>query len=240
MNGQKGRTDQVGDDGSDWRSTPVIFHLTFAADWDASRTAGEYRLSTRGRTLEEVGFMHCGFEDQVDRVASALFAGTSGLVLLTIDPALVHAEIRHENLDGCDELFPHIYGPLNLDAVVAVKRCEPPPSQRARPPSKSGAASVRARAISARSASVSWSEAAAATRPPARGCAPPRSLPSHRAAPVSRQLQPHRSAHLSAERWESARPAGPGCDRAGALGSPRCSAASRHAWPRGVPPTCVR
>jgi uncharacterized protein (DUF952 family) len=106
----------------------VIFHLTFAADWDASRTAGEYRLSTRGRTLEEVGFIHCGFEDQVDRVASALFAGKSGLVLLTIDPVLVHAEIRHENLDGGDELFPHIYGPLNLDAVIAVKRYEPPPS----------------------------------------------------------------------------------------------------------------
>jgi glutathione S-transferase len=92
------------------------------------RTAGEYRLSPRGRTLEVVGFIHCGFEDQVDRVASALFAGKSGLVLLTIDPVLVHAEIRHEHLDRGDELFPHPCGPLILDAVIAVKRCKPPPS----------------------------------------------------------------------------------------------------------------
>ena len=102
----------------------MIFHLTFAADWEAGRAAGEYRLSTRGRTLDEGGFIHCGFEDQVGRVAKAIFAGTSGLVLLTIDEGRVSAEIRHENLDGGDEVFPHIYGPLNLDAVVKVKSYE--------------------------------------------------------------------------------------------------------------------
>jgi len=103
----------------------VIFHLTFTADWEAGVAAGEYRLSTRGRSLDEVGFIHCSFENQVNRVATSLFAGTSELVLLTIDPARGRAEIRHENLDGGDELFPHIYGPLNLDAVVEVKRYEP-------------------------------------------------------------------------------------------------------------------
>ena len=104
----------------------VIYHLTFAADWEAGRVAGEYRLSTRGRVLDEVGFIHCGSEDQVDRVAKGLFAGASGMVLLTIDPAPVRAEIRYENLDGGNEAFPHIYGPLNLDAVVAVERYDPP------------------------------------------------------------------------------------------------------------------
>ena len=103
----------------------MIFHLTFAADWEASRAAGEYRQSTRGWTLDEVGYIHCSLENQVDRVATALFAGTSGVVLLTIDPARVRAEIRQENLNGGDELFPHVYGPLNLDAVVEVKQYEP-------------------------------------------------------------------------------------------------------------------
>lgn len=106
----------------------VIFHLTFAADWEASRATGEYRVSTRDRTLDEVGFIHCGFEDQVGRVAKAIFAGTSGLVLLIIDEARVRSEIRHENLGGGDEVFPHIYGPLNLDAVVEVKSYETEPS----------------------------------------------------------------------------------------------------------------
>ena len=49
----------------------MIFHLTFAADWEAGRAAGEYRLPTRDRTLDEVGFTHCSFENQVDRVAEA-------------------------------------------------------------------------------------------------------------------------------------------------------------------------
>ena len=112
-------------DGLAWQPKDVIYHLTFAPDWEAGKAAGEYRLSTRDRTLDEVGFIHCGFEDQVDRVAQALFAEASGVVVLTINPALVRAEIRYENLDGGEEMFPHIYGPLNLDAVVAVDRYDP-------------------------------------------------------------------------------------------------------------------
>jgi uncharacterized protein (DUF952 family) len=88
-------------------------------------------------------------------VASALFAGKSGLVLLTIDPVLAHAEIRHENLDGGDELFPHIYGSLKprrcnrSQAVRAATELAGPATSQPQ-----CAASVRARSISARS--VSW------------------------------------------------------------------------------------
>ncbi len=52
-------------------------------------------------------------------VLNARFQGTSHIVLLEIDPAKVKAEIRYENLEGGQELFPHLYGPLNREAVVA-------------------------------------------------------------------------------------------------------------------------
>ncbi len=58
-------------------------------------------------------------------VANRYYAGRQGLVLLTIDPAAVGAEIRYENLDGGDEAFPHIYGALPLEAVAEVRPFEP-------------------------------------------------------------------------------------------------------------------
>jgi glutathione S-transferase len=116
-----------------------LYHITTAADWAAAREAGEYRLSTRGKTLAEVGFIHSSHAHQVTRVADAVYRGTRGLVLLVIDPAAVRAEIREEPLGGTGERFPHIYGPLNVDAVVEVLPFEPaedgtfelPPSLRA-------------------------------------------------------------------------------------------------------------
>ena len=105
----------------------MIYHLTFASDWESSQSAGQYRMSSRGMTLDEVGFIHCSFADQVDGVARAVFAGADGLVLVTIDPSLVKAEVQYENLEGGSELFPHIYGPLNVDAVVEVRAYESQP-----------------------------------------------------------------------------------------------------------------
>jgi uncharacterized protein (DUF952 family) len=102
-----------------------IFHVTAADDWSAAQRAGVYRLSTRGQSLDEVGFIHCSYADQVTRVANAIYRGVHGLVLLEIDPAGLTAEVRVEALGDGDEKFPHIYGPLNTDAVVAVVAFEP-------------------------------------------------------------------------------------------------------------------
>lgn len=87
----------------------------------AAQRAGEYRVSTFGRSLDEVGYIHCSFAGQVTAVAERIFRGEAGLVLLVIDPGRLVAPLRHENLEGAQELFPHIYGPLNTDAVVGVE-----------------------------------------------------------------------------------------------------------------------
>ncbi len=97
-----------------------IFHIGEARLWRLAKVGGEYRQSTLGKTLEDEGFIHCSYLDQVERVANAVFVGHEGLVLLVIDSAKVGPVIRDENLEGGTDLFPHIYGPLNVDAVVDV------------------------------------------------------------------------------------------------------------------------
>ena len=105
---------------------PLIYHLALARDWDDARRAGEYRVSTRGRTLDEVGFIHCSRTHQVAPVAAAFYAGVTGLVLLAIDPARLTSELRYEAGPGSDETFPHVYGPIDLAAVVSASAYETP------------------------------------------------------------------------------------------------------------------
>src|SRR5438128_8378337 len=102
-----------------------IFHVTTEADWASAQAAGTYALSTGRLTLAQVGFVHCAFEEQVARVASVFFRGLAKLLVLRIAIDKLHAEVRYENLEGGDELFPHVYGPLNLDAIVGVRPLPP-------------------------------------------------------------------------------------------------------------------
>jgi glutathione S-transferase len=96
-----------------------IFHIALASDWEAALASGSYRVSTLGRTLDEEGFVHCSCADQVDGVRSRFYAGVDGLVLLAIDVDRLRSEVRFEDV-GDGELFPHVYGPIDVDAVVAV------------------------------------------------------------------------------------------------------------------------
>jgi uncharacterized protein (DUF952 family) len=96
----------------------TILHISSRAEWHCARLAGSYEADS----LSTQGFIHCSRPDQVLWVANSnnRFDGQDDLVLLCIDPDLVAAEIRYENLDGDKNLFPHIYGPLNLDAVTDI------------------------------------------------------------------------------------------------------------------------
>jgi uncharacterized protein (DUF952 family) len=97
---------------------PRIYHITTASAWNQARSAGSYAESTRGLSLAEVGFIHCSFASQVPQVAGAYYRDVPDLVLLVIDPDRLSAELRDEDLAGEGQRFPHVYGPLNLDAVI--------------------------------------------------------------------------------------------------------------------------
>jgi uncharacterized protein (DUF952 family) len=87
----------------------VILHITTRESWEAARPLGLYE----GDTLVSAGFIHCCTGDQLAGVLERHFPDRAGLVLLTIDPGRVTSEIRWEG--G----FPHVYGPLEIEAVSA-------------------------------------------------------------------------------------------------------------------------
>lgn len=99
-----------------------IYHIATRADWERARRDGQYTTSTLGRTLAEEGFIHASGPGQVTGVANRYYRGLRDeLLILVIEPERVLAEIRYEHVPGADAPFPHIYGPLNADAVVAVQ-----------------------------------------------------------------------------------------------------------------------
>jgi uncharacterized protein (DUF952 family) len=109
-------------DGSRGRPDRFIFHIAFESDWRAAERDGEYRVSTRGKRLEDVGFIHAGFEHQVLDVGAAFYRDApEPLAVLVIDTGQLDVPVVVENLEGGDEGFPHIYGALPARAVVEVR-----------------------------------------------------------------------------------------------------------------------
>jgi len=93
---------------------PMVYHILPSENWEHARDQGEYRPAS----LANEGFIHLSRRYQVAGTLSRFFADHSGLILLCIDVARLHSELRYDAADG--QFFPHLYGPLNLDAVVDV------------------------------------------------------------------------------------------------------------------------
>jgi uncharacterized protein (DUF952 family) len=101
----------------------LIYHITTRAAWEQAQDTGEHRAES----LTTQGFIHFSTREQVTHVANAVFRGQQGLVLLCVDTDKLTAELRIEAADttvhvdhAANELFPHLYGALNIDAVVRV------------------------------------------------------------------------------------------------------------------------
>ena len=99
----------------------IILHISHRKDWEASASTGYYRPSS----LDSDGFIHCSAIEQTLDTANQFFPNQQGLVLLCIDKNKTEPEVRYEapacaNDQRIEPLFPHIYGPLNVSAVVRV------------------------------------------------------------------------------------------------------------------------
>jgi len=107
----------------------LIFHITSRRAWDEAQQNGVYRAES----LATEGFIHCSTLSQVLPVAENFYKGQSGLILLAIEPTLLSSDLKWEPPSGGTpppgvpdgDLFPHIYGPINLDAVVNVAEFRP-------------------------------------------------------------------------------------------------------------------
>jgi glutathione S-transferase len=105
-----------------------IYHIATRADWEQAQAAGEYTRSSVDKTLAEEGFIHASQAVQVARTANKFYRDVPGeLLVLVIDAGLLRAEVRYEDVPGAELPFPHIYGPLNTGAVIAVRPLAPGP-----------------------------------------------------------------------------------------------------------------
>ena len=104
----------------------AILHFCPVEAWRAAQESGEYAADT----LATEGFIHCSTAEQVHLPANALCRGRRDLVLLEIDESRLPAAPRWEPGDPSDPdsmRFPHVYGPIPVGAVVAVRPFRPGP-----------------------------------------------------------------------------------------------------------------
>jgi uncharacterized protein (DUF952 family) len=107
---------------------PVVLHIAHRDVWEASSSGGYYRPLS----LDSDGFIHCSTLEQAVPTANQFYLGQEGLILLCIDTSRLEPEVRYEAPANTGDprsaaLFPHVYGPLNVSAVIRVVELFPLP-----------------------------------------------------------------------------------------------------------------
>ncbi len=95
----------------------MIYHITTKKEWDRAVKNGFYQALS----LRKEGFIHLSSGGQVHGVLSRYYAGQTNLVLLHVDETKLTHTLKYEIAPSVNELFPHLFGALNIDAVVNVE-----------------------------------------------------------------------------------------------------------------------
>lgn len=98
-----------------------ILHICERTAWEDAVQRGEYRAAS----LDSEGFIHASLPEQVLWVANQFYRDAGPLILLHIDPQRLTASLQYDPVG--EERFPHIYGPINLEAVVEAVAFDPDP-----------------------------------------------------------------------------------------------------------------
>lgn len=91
-----------------------VFHLVKQEEWKKQKKDGKYHPES----LESEGYIHCSSGSQIQETANRRFKGEDDLMLIVINTTLISPELKYETDKEHGKTYPHIYGPLNLDAVV--------------------------------------------------------------------------------------------------------------------------
>src|SRR6266542_3362531 len=182
----------------------VVFHIAAQRDWERAMRVGSYAAAS----LDGDGFVHCSTAAQHAAVANARFAGRADLVLLLIDVARLAAEVRFEQAEAGGQAFPHVYGPVNLDAVFEATPYRPGADGRFHPHEEAsgfaahGAATLDQTARRAVQVMAGWPRRARRCR---GGTARRSSLPSTRSGPdaAPEPPPPRRSSPPTPRCWGS-------------------------------------
>lgn len=95
-----------------------LLHLAVRREWERAQASGAYDRSTIDTSLAEEGFIHCSFPEQVQATADRYYRGRDDIVLLVVDPDRL--DVRVERASS-GEGFPHVYGPIPVEAVTSVQ-----------------------------------------------------------------------------------------------------------------------
>ena len=96
----------------------VLLHIAQPSDVEAAQQSGHYHCAS----LDSEGFIHCCLPEQLQGVVERYYSDASGsLSLLTINADDLKSEPVFENTVGGTELFPHVYGVINMDAVSKIE-----------------------------------------------------------------------------------------------------------------------
>ncbi|WP_440998863.1 DUF952 domain-containing protein [Fodinibius sp. SL11] len=92
----------------------LLFHITTKELWKQFNKSGSYEPES----LETQGFIHCSTGEQVERTANSLFGDKEEILLLVIDATTLHDDVKYEEDENTGEKFPHLYSPLNTNAII--------------------------------------------------------------------------------------------------------------------------
>ena len=96
-----------------------IYHIVLPETWELFKGRPSYEADS----LQTEGFIHCSYEGQLDGVISRYYSGVERLLILKLETEKLRSNLVEEpSTNG--EIYPHLYGRLNLDAVVAIEERE--------------------------------------------------------------------------------------------------------------------
>jgi uncharacterized protein (DUF952 family) len=116
---------------ADYNNAEMIFHIVKRSEWQAAASDGSYRPAS----VDSEGFIHCSTRAQLVDTANRFYRGQQDLVVLCIEENRIAAPLKleapsmphdqqpdpeHHERHNLGDLFPHVYGALNLDAVTRV------------------------------------------------------------------------------------------------------------------------
>lgn len=97
---------------------PIIYHITTEETWKKALSKNTYDFCA----LKTEGFIHCSTFEQTIATANRFFKNQEGLIVLELDESKIKSKVLYESVPDMNEKFPHIYGELNTDSVVKVKK----------------------------------------------------------------------------------------------------------------------
>jgi len=93
-----------------------IYHIVLPEKWEAVKHNSSYSAES----LDTEGFIHCSYDHQLEEVIGRYYSDAPELIILKLDIAKLSSKLVSEPSTG-GEVYPHIYGPINLDAIVSAE-----------------------------------------------------------------------------------------------------------------------